>query len=108
MKRTSIPVLLVVLTLLLATLAMHGTAVAADPAGAIARPDGGGDRHQADLIVNTDGTVGGDDDEGDPDTAGDTLGYRQTKDLLGASNCVEASAWAELFLKLMDCLVILR
>lgn len=108
MKRTSIPVLLVVLTLFCATFLHHGTAMAGDPAGAISRP--GSDRHQQDLIVGTDGTSG-DDQEGDPDTAGDTLGYRKLTDLLGgteSAEMTEASQWAELMLAVMDCLVILR
>lgn len=108
MKRTTIPVLLVVLTLFCATSLCHTDAWAGDPEGALRVPPT--TKHDGAQVLETTGTAD-DDQGGDPDTAGDTLGFKKVNDLLGASDGFEGDqdvVWLELMLKLMDCFTILR
>lgn len=101
-----IPVLLVALTLFCASSFSHATAWADD--GTIPVPTKPkGDTGQ---VTTTTGTTD-DDQGGDPDTAGDTLGAKRLSDLLGGLDSCEGdqdAGWLELMLQLMGCFTILR
>lgn len=108
MKRLTIPVLLVVLTLFCATSIHQATAWAGEPDGALRAPSTG--KRDPGPTVDT----AGDSDPwlGDPDTAGDTVGAKKDMmDLIGGSQGfegVEDAEWLEILIRLMDCFTILR
>ena len=107
MKRTQIPVLLVVLILLCVS-SLHVSAALADDRGdRLQRP---AVVRQHDLIVETTGEPD-DDSDGDPDTLGGGFGFKKSDDLLGgAAGCWddEDAIWMELVLQFMDLFPIVR
>ena len=106
MKRTQIPVLLVVLCLLCMSSLLVPAAWADDPGDRLQRPAA---VRQHSLIVDTTGEPA--DDEGDPDTMGGGYGVKKADDLLGgADSCGddEDVIWMELLLQFMDLFPIVR
>jgi hypothetical protein len=107
MKRTTVPFPMILLVLL-GIMVLAAPALASADDDAIVRPGAG--RDAADLIVNTDGTAD-DDQSGDPDTAGDSLGYGKLPDILGGSSsqCDSSSADLEMLrIWLMTMVAIIR
>lgn len=107
MKRL-FPVLLVVLTVFCAAPLHHATAWAGEEDGALTNPSS--TRSGTGRVVETTGTAD-DDQGGDPDTAGDTLGAKKSNDLLGGlSGCTDGQdpIWLEVMLQLLGCFTILR
>ncbi len=103
MKRTTIPVLLVVLTLFCASMFQPAAAWADQPEGALRAP--GTVKPSSALLAGADGDAG-DSNNGDPDAAGDALGHTKTDDLLGNSDSFFGGLdadWVELMLRLLDC-----
>lgn len=107
MKRL-FPVLLVGLTVFCAAPLLHATAWAGEEDGALTNPSP--TRTGTGWVVETTGT-NGDDQGGDPDTAGDTLGAKKSSDLLGGlSGCQSGQdpIWLDVMLQLLECFAILR
>ena len=107
MKRTQIPVLLVVLILLCVSTLQVPAVLADDGGSRLQRPTVA---RQQDLIVETTGEPD-DDSSGDPDTMGGGYGFKKSDDLLGGlEGCGDDqdSIWMELVLHLMDLFPIVR
>ncbi|MFO7608132.1 MAG: hypothetical protein R6X35_02870 [Candidatus Krumholzibacteriia bacterium] len=103
-----IPVLLVALILFCASTFSHTTAWADQDDGTLVAPP----TPKGDPGIVTTTTGAGDDDQGgDPDTAGDTLGAKRLSDLLGGvDSCAgdQDAIWLDLMLQLMGYYTILR
>lgn len=107
MKRTKIPVLLVVLILLCVSSLHVPAAMADDHVDRLQRQVVA---RQHDLIIQTTSEPD-DDSDGDPDTMGGGFGYKKSDNLLGgAASCGDDqdSIWMELLLQFMDLFTIVR
>lgn len=107
MKRTQIPVLLVVLVVLCTSWPLVTAAAAGDLDARLPRSVG---VRQPELVIETTGEPA-DDSGGDPDTMGGGFGFKKSDDLVGTPDGCgtdQGVIWAELVLQFSALFPILR